>query len=140
MTLFVNPKTKMSQKIKTTWGLKADQFETLWVNQDATALSQLDRYEFPTLEDAEFSLPHLEKLFGVRFTPTPISRPAVEGYASESQLRSRPTCIACGKPNHGVVCWHCFKYETAFTPLKYWGGDVESWQRHLVEKGIKLAS
>jgi hypothetical protein len=55
---------------------------------------------------------------------------------TENELRQRTTCVVCGKPNGGVVCWHCFKYETRFTPLKYWDGSTEDWQKYLIGLGV----
>jgi len=57
---------------------------------------------------------------------------------SENELRALSVCVGCGKPKDSstIVCWNCFKYTEAFTPLKYWGRCTESWQMHLIESRI----
>lgn len=48
---------------------------------------------------------------------------------TEDQARELLMCLGCGKAKDKglVVCWTCFKYTTAKTPLKYFDGSLVEW-------------
>ena len=48
-------------------------------------------------------------------------------YPTEAEARQATTCPGCRKRKDAgcIVCWHCFKYRTDCTPLKYWTAGLD---------------